>query len=63
MSNDDSIQVNGLFTSKDKPKKSKSLQKGQTRIQKESDQVVSLFMRQNQGCSRDSNDFGFCDKI
>ena len=69
-SNDDSIQVNGLFTSKNKPKHPEAFRmgtyatlEGKDLSRNQSDQVVAVFMRHNQVFSRNSNDLGFCDKI
>ena len=67
-SNDDSIQVNGLFTSKNKPKHPESFRMG-THVtlegtglsRNQSDQIVAMLMRHNQVFSRNSNDLGFCD--
>ena len=68
-SSDDSIQVNGLFTSKNKPKHPEVFQMGThatlegTDLSRyQSDKVVAMFMRHNQVFSRNSNDLGFCDK-
>ena len=69
-SNDDRIQVNGLFTSKNKPKHPEAFRMGTHATldgtdlsRNQSDQVVAMFMRHNQVFSRNSNDLGFCDKI
>ena len=69
-SNDDSIQVNGLFTSKNKPKHPEAFRmgthatlEGTDLSRNQSDQVVAMVMRHNQVFSRNSNDLGFCDKI
>ena len=69
-SNDDSIQVNGLFTSKKKPKHPEVFRmgthatlEGTDLSRNQSEKVVAMFMRHNQVLSRNSNDFGFCDKI
>ena len=69
-SNDDSIQVNGLFTSKNQPKHPEVFRmgthatlEGTDLIRNQSDQVVAMFMRHNQVFSRNSNDLGFFDKI
>ena len=67
-SNDDSIQVNGLFTSKNKPKHPEVFQMG-THVtlegtglsRNQSNQIVAMLMRHNQVFSRNSNDLGFCD--
>ena len=69
-SNDDSIQINGLFTSKSKPKHPEAFQMGTHATLDGTDlsrnqfsQVVAMFKRHNQVFSRNSNDLGFCDKI
>ena len=69
-SNDDSIQVNGLFTSNNKPKHPEVFRmgthatlEGKDLSRNQSDQVVAMFMRHNQVFSRNSNDLGFCDTI
>ena len=68
--NDDSIQVIDLFTSKNKPKHPEAFRMGShatldgTYLSRyQSNQVVAMFIRHNQVFSRNSNDFGFCDKI
>ena len=69
-SNDDSMQVNGLFTSKKKPKHPEAFRmetyatlEGTDLSRNQSDQVVAMFMRRNQVFSGNSNDLGFCNKI
>ena len=68
--NDDSIQVNGLFTSNNKPEhpevfrmETHATLEGTDLSRNQSDQVVAMFMRQNRVFSRNSNDLGFWDKI
>ena len=69
-SNDDSIQVNGLFPSKDKPHKPEFFRvrihatlEGTYLSRNQSNQVVSMFVKYNQIYSRTSNDLEFCDKL